>query len=270
MPAYIQLSFTVTTPETSQILIALLGEAGYTFEETDAGLKAFIQEDLFNENLISEISGKFRLDFTKETIPGKNWNAEWESNFNPVIIGEFVGIRANFHQPLNSVKHEIIITPKMSFGTGHHATTSLMIQQMEEIDFINKKVVDFGTGTGILSILAEKSGAAKILAIDNDEWSITNAAENLQQNNCNKVELRKDNCLRAGQSFDIILANINRNVLLDNFSSLVRHLVPGGILLISGIINEDEESILAEAHRFSMNTCKKTQDSNWLCISFIH
>src|SRR5205085_7037613 len=138
---------------------------------------------------------------------------EWEKNFERVIIDDFVAIRAPFHKPIQKVTHEIVITPKMSFGTGHHATTFMMIQQMQDVDFKNKKVLDFGTGTGILAILAEKLGATKITAIDNDEWSISNANENIKTNNCRNIQLLLSDSPMLSQKFDVILANINKSVI---------------------------------------------------------
>src|SRR5205809_7074705 len=142
-------------------------------------------------------------------IAEQNWNSIWEENFQPVIIQNAVAIRAHFHQPITTVQHEIIITPKMSFGTGHHATTYLMLEQMTSIDFAGKSVLDYGTGTGVLSIYAEKLGAAAITAIDNDEWSINNAAENIQQNNCKKINLALGNKPPAKHIYQVELANIN-------------------------------------------------------------
>jgi ribosomal protein L11 methyltransferase len=168
------------------------------------------------------------------------------------------------------VEHEIVITPKMSFGTGHHATTFMMIQQMQEIDFSGKKVFDFGTGTGILAILAERLGAKKIIAVDNDDWSIANTAENLERNNCSKVELKKADKVTADERFDIILANINKNVILDNFSSLVKQLSSKGILLLSGLLTEDEADILAEAGKFPLIFSVKSASNNWVALRFCH
>ncbi|MBK6935571.1 MAG: 50S ribosomal protein L11 methyltransferase [Chitinophagaceae bacterium] len=185
MNNYIQITFTNLQPEQADMLIAQLSEAGFDgFEEGENLLKAFIPENDYNKFLLKELTYKYRLQYAEQVIPEQNWNALWESNFQPVVVDDFVGVRACFHEPISSVEYEIGITPKMSFGTGHHATTYMMMQQMRNIPFLGKSVFDFGTGTGVLAILAEKLGAASVFAIDNDDWSIENARENCQFNNC--------------------------------------------------------------------------------------
>lgn len=277
MANYIQIEFLNISYEQSDILVAELSNIGFEgFEEGDKNLKGFIAEKGYDESMLKDIADRNNTMFSKSIIEETNWNAVWESNFQPVTIDElvhktpWVGIRAGFHEPIKAVKHEIIITPKMSFGTGHHATTSMMIQQMSEIDFTGKTILDFGTGTGILSILAEKMGAARIMAIDNDEWSIENAKENFQQNNCTKIELLKTDQLIAGNEFDIILANINKNVIIENFAAIVEQLALNGILLLSGLLADDEKDILYIAYEFSLSICKTTVDNNWICIGFKH
>ena len=186
------------------------------------------------------------------------------------MVDDFVGIRADFHEPVAGVEHEIVITPKMSFGTGHHATTFMMIQQMREIDFTGKSVFDFGTGTGILAILAEKQGASKIFAVDYDEWSIENAKENLAKNNCSKFVLKKaDHAVGEGQ-YDILLANINKNVILENFSTLVKNMTPSGLLLLSGLLAEDEADIIQASTIFSLTIVKIISKNNWISLKLSH
>jgi ribosomal protein L11 methyltransferase len=273
---YIQIEFPNISIEQAEILIAVLSGSGFEgFEEEANNLKAFIRANDFDETILDKVIHQFNIPFTKSIIKEANWNQLWESNFQPVVIEDlilnkpWVSIRADFHNPIAGVKHEIIITPKMSFGTGHHVTTCMMIQQMSEIDFKGKTVFDFGTGTGILSILAEKLGAAKIVAIDNDEWSIKNAAENLQLNNCSKTQLKKKDAAPIMQ-FDIILANINKKVILDNFSSLINHLNPKGVLLVSGLLTDDEKDILKKTDKFLVRKEKVTENNNWICIRFNH
>ena len=167
---YIKITFTELQPEQREILIAQLADAGYEgFEERDNSLDAFINTKGFDAHILNEISFKYQTPYTKEKIAETNWNQIWESNFEPVVVDDFVAVRAGFHKPITTTKFEIIITPKMSFGTGHHATTYMMIWLMKDIDITGKSVLDFGTGTGILAILAERSGAKNILAIDNDD-----------------------------------------------------------------------------------------------------
>ena len=269
MIQYLQIVFQNLLGETSELLISSLIEIGFDgFEEEGSNLKAFIPVNKFDDTALDEITRSFKINFSKSIIEETNWNHLWESNFEPVIIDDFAAIRADFHEPIKNVQHEIVITPKMSFGTGHHATTKMMILQMREIDFIDKTVFDFGTGTGILSILAEKLGASKIIAVDNDEWSIENAKENIQRNNCHKIELKKSDTILKSELFNIILANINKNVILEHFSSLINQLDHHGILVISGIMPEDKEDILNKANEFYLKYDNIMTDNGWMCIRF--
>jgi ribosomal protein L11 methyltransferase len=267
--SYKEIKFTHTTEETGSILIALLSASGYEgFEEEGSVLKAFIPESLFRQKQLEDIAHRLHLKYSIHTIPETNWNAVWESNFHPVVVDDFCAIRADFHEPIQHVAHEIIITPKMSFGTGHHATTFMMIKQMEGIDFPNKRVLDFGTGTGVLAILAGQLGAISITAIDNDEWSIANAAENFSRNNSNKIDLKKADTANVAGTFDIILANITRNVILDNFSLFISHLADDGILLLSGLLQEDEQHIVSKAAEYALHQENKTVRDNWISMRF--
>lgn len=267
---YIKISIQPQSPEQADILIAQLTEINYEgFEENDDNLFAFIPEEKFNEIALHEIINVLRLSFSKEIIEQRNWNEEWEKDFDPVIIDNFCAIRASFHQPVLSVKNEIIITPKMSFGTGHHATTYLMVQAMAQIDFINKSVFDFGTGTGVLSILAEKLGAKNILAIDMDEWSINNAAENIGENNCSHIFVEKNEQIPTSKKFDIILANINKNVILPNMQKMQQQLQLQGVLLLSGLLENDFEDILREAAKNDLMLEKKLSRENWICLKLL-
>ncbi|MEK7225756.1 MAG: 50S ribosomal protein L11 methyltransferase [Bacteroidota bacterium] len=272
---HVQITVTSLQPEQRDVLIAQLAEAGYEgFEETESELKAFITESNYDKASLHELAFRYQLSYTEQLIPEQNWNETWESNFHPVMIDDFVqgtpwiAIRADFHEPIKEVEHEIVITPKMSFGTGHHATTFMMVQQIRTIAFDSKSVFDFGTGTGVLAILAEKLGAVDVLAIDNDDWSITNAEENIQRNDCNRIRLKKANDAITDEQYDIILANINKNVILDNFSSLVRQLAPKGTLLLSGLLLEDEADILAETRKYPLILNGKTTDRGWICLRF--
>lgn len=269
MSAYIEIKFTSLQPGQQELLIAHLAEAGYEgFEESENELKAFIPEGKYDKTLLHEIAFKYQLHYTEQRIPEQNWNAVWESNFDPVIIDDFLAIRADFHEAVSGVEHEIIITPKMSFGTGHHATTYMMVQQMRQIDFTGKKIFDFGTGTGVLAILAEQLGAAQITAIDNDDWSIANAEENLERNKCHKIKLGKADSLTGKEQYDIILANINKNVILDNFPSLVSHLQAKGILLLSGLLTEDEKDVTLKARQYALHLSGKLVRNNWISLVF--
>jgi ribosomal protein L11 methyltransferase len=250
--------------EQQEILISELSELDATgFEQTDTHLLAYFEEGDFKSYDVNELLKNYLFHLT--TLPKQNWNALWESNFEPVVVDDFCAIRADFHQPIKNIQHEIIITPKMSFGTGHHATTYMMIQQMREIDFTNKKVFDFGTGTGILAILARQLGAFSVTAIDVDEWSIKNAEENFIKNNVDGIVLYQSSSLPE-ESFDIILANINRNVLIQYASTLVNLLSLNGILLMSGLLKEDEEVIVEVFNKLKM--IKSREKQNWLSLLF--
>ncbi|HEV2483139.1 MAG TPA: 50S ribosomal protein L11 methyltransferase [Puia sp.] len=185
---------TIPTKDFQEVLIALLGEMGYEgFEQEEAQLHAFIPEAAFDEAAVRELLEAHGLRYTLQRIEERNWNEEWEKNFQPVVVDGFCAIRAHFHPRVPEVEHELIITPKMSFGTGHHATTYMMLQAMRSLDLRGKRVLDFGTGTGVLAILAERLGADVVVAIDNDDWSIENARENVVENGCTRIQvLKKD------------------------------------------------------------------------------
>ncbi len=264
---YIKITFAGLQPEQKEILIAQLAEAGYEgFEETDNSLDAFINKKDFDKILLNEISYKYQTPYSLEKIAATNWNKVWESNFEPVIVEAYVGIRADFHKPITNTKYEILITPKMSFGTGHHATTYLMIELMKDLDLKGKSVLDFGTGTGILAILAEKSGAEIIYAIDNDDWSIANAEENFKKNKCQKINLKKASAAPSPKHLDIILANINKNVILENFNVLKDQLKNDGTLLLSGLLESDSEEILQRANELNLSVQKQLSRNNWIAI----
>jgi len=253
----------------SAVIIAMLSDIGYEgFEETDDTVKAYINETEFNESLVRDIAKQYSFSYNVSTLAPQNWNTVWEQNFEPVIIDDFVAIRAHFHQPVSGVQHEIVITPKMSFGTGHHATTTMMIQQMRSLDIKDKTVLDFGTGTGILAILAEKLGAANIMAVDNDIWSIENCKENIEQNNCSRIEVLQKDDAKINKQFAVILANINRNVILDNLTLLFQQLQEGGYLLLSGLLAEDEEIILIKINECKLTHINTRQQLQWISLLF--
>jgi ribosomal protein L11 methyltransferase len=261
-----------TQPEQTDILVAQLADAGFEgFEEQATALIAYIPEQDFDEAVLMALLQPHGLQFTRETIAQTNWNALWESNFEPVQVGDFCGIRAGFHPPFTPAPmHEIVITPKMSFGTGHHATTFCMIQLMQALDFKNKRVFDFGTGTGILAILAEKLGATQVDAIDIDEWAVTNTIENITANAGKLVKVwQADSLEGVKEVYDIVLANINRNILLAFMADMRRLLVPGGILLLSGIMPADETVILAAAREQGFDLQTKLDKDNWLAMQFM-
>lgn len=253
--------------EEQEILISQLSDSGADgFEQTDRYLLAYFNENIFKSYEVNELLKGH--SFTTDTIKEKNWNEVWESNFQPVVVDNFCAIRAEFHEPIKNVEHEIIITPKMSFGTGHHATTYMMIEQMRGIDFINKTVFDFGTGTGILAILAEKLGAAKITTIDVDDLSISNAKENIGRNNCSEISVNLSSQI-PDEKFDVVLANINRNVILNYLPQLNSCLNENGCLLLSGLLSSDEGDILKAISNYKLVLNKRIERSNWISLAFI-
>jgi ribosomal protein L11 methyltransferase len=263
---YIQLS--IEAGESRQeILIAQLSALEATgFEQTDTHLIAFFNEEDFPSYDVNEVLKKFVYHI--QTVKEQNWNALWEESFQPVVVNQFCAVRAHFHQPVPGVQYEILITPKMSFGTGHHATTYLMLQCMQSIDFKGKKVLDFGTGTGVLAILAEKLGAATITAIDNDIWSFENVQENIQLNHCLKVKPLHTDQIPNVESYDIILANITKNVLLHYMGILKSCLKNNGLLLLSGIFQEDKPAMVAAAQNWGMKLVTEKVRENWLSLQF--
>jgi len=265
MPDYFHIKFSHLPPEKQDLLIALLDDAGYEgYEEGPGFLSAFIPQEKFDEATLGAIEAQHQVIATKELVKEKNWNEEWEKNFQPVVIGRFCAVRASFHEPVPGVEHEIIITPKMSFGTGHHATTYIMIQFLQQLDIKGKRVLDFGTGTGILAILAERLGANGITAIDNDDWSIENAAENIAVNKCTGIKLSKAGDLKELGHFDVILANINRHVLLANMLDLKQHLTQGGVLILSGLLPDDAPVIEAKAAENDLRIFEQKNYNNWI------
>ncbi|MEI2824912.1 MAG: 50S ribosomal protein L11 methyltransferase [Chitinophagaceae bacterium] len=269
MSQYLQLIISSFEQNQQEILIAALMESEFEgIEESETVLLAYIKENDFDEMKLKGLQNSFHFDYKIKSIPDQNWNALWESNFDPVIVSDFVAIRAHFHKRIADVKHEIVITPKMSFGTGHHATTFMMVQQMRSLDFQNKSVFDFGTGTGILAILAEKMGATSILAIDNDAWSIENAMENTKTNLCKYIKIEKADKINEDNRFDIILANINKNVIIDNLKALASIMKADAILLLSGLLAADEHEVKQVASKFGLYQTNKAERNNWICLQY--
>src|ERR1700744_1567388 len=219
---YLQITIPVADPSLQEILIALLASLGYEgFEQQQTALQAFLPEEQFDAAALeSLLEQQGAPAYTIQHLEERNWNEEWEKSFQPVRVDDFCAVRAHFHTPMPGVTHELVITPKMSFGTGHHATTYMMLQGMQYLDFQGRRVLDFGTGTGVLAILAERLGASAVVAVDNDDWSIDNARENLAANHCTRTRILKTDTTPASGPFDIILANINKHVILGQLRSL--------------------------------------------------
>lgn len=270
---YTEIQIESTTEELQQTLIALLNNIGYEgYEESmeNFSFKAFINDNDFDENLLIKTLESFEVTFIKNNIKETNWNALWESNFNPITVDEIIYIRANFHEPKSNFPYQIIITPKMSFGTGHHATTYMCLQLMQELEFKNKTVYDFGSGTGILAIHAEQLGAKHVLAVDNDDWCIENSKENIEANNCSKIEIAKVENASVNKTFDIVIANVNRHIIIENMVYLAKAVTTKGSIIVSGIMQEDESEIvqLFADYNFNLLTQKNKDGAMWIALLF--
>ncbi len=264
---FIQVQFQNISASQSEILIALLSNIGFEgFEENDGLLKAFIKEADFKKDELDTILTDLDLSCTTSLVEQQNWNEKWESSFEPVIINDFAAVRAGFHQPVTNVQFEIIITPKMSFGTGHHATTYLMMDQMRFLDFTNKTVIDFGTGTGVLAILAEKMGARQVIAIDNDDWSIDNAKENLALNHSKNILIQQAETIPGDKIYDIVLANINLNVILTNMTAIANASNNGALILLSGFLITAEPQIRESLLLNGLTLKSLARQKDWICI----
>jgi len=273
---YIGYHFSVEPKELgSEILIAELGETAFeSFIETENGLSAYVQKELWNENILDDIqilhSEEFTISYTIEEIEQVNWNEEWEKNFEPIDIDGICQIRAPFHEK-NDAQYDIVIEPKMSFGTGHHETTFMMAQHLLETDVTGMKALDMGCGTAILAILAEMRGAQPIDAIDIDNWCYLNSIENAERNNCKHITVYEgDAALLIDQKYDLIIANINRNILLNDMQAYVNCLNKGGLLLLSGFYEEDIPFIDASCTEKGLTYVKKFQKNNWVSLKYVN
>jgi ribosomal protein L11 methyltransferase len=259
--------------EYRDILTAELAEIGFdTFMETDEGFEAFVENENFDAAQLHEIKAKYStqtpVTFLFDRIEKENWNEQWEKSYEPINVEDKCLIRAEFHSPDKKFPYEIIITPKMSFGTGHHQTTYLMIKNQMTIDHQDKRVMDAGCGTAILSIMSSNMGAKEVEAFDIDDWSVINGEENISINGCTNIHLQqgKISDVKLSGSFDIILANINKNVLLSEMKSYGEFLVSSGLLLLSGFYTEDISDLTKCAAQFSLKEVQRDQRENWACL----
>lgn len=253
-------------------LISILNHHHFDgYEETSESLKAYAPSDKVTAIEVKEVlhdNDLHHIRFSSQLLEDKNWNEEWEKNFEPVVIDNKVTIRAPFHAPFNT-PYEIVIEPKMSFGTGHHATTASMVQGMLREELRGRSVLDFGSGTGVLAILAEKLKAGPIMAIDNEEWAYNNCLENVERNNCVCIKtIKGDDTFVFSEKFDVILANINRNVILKNIAYWKSLLNTPGILMVSGILQSDEQDIIKEAEKNDLNVKDIIRNNGWLAVTF--
>lgn len=262
------------TVEITDILMAELGEIGFDiFEDTDNGIKAYCPLRTYDEIATYEIIDRYRflgsIDVSASEIDKQNWNAVWENNYDPIHISDQVYIRASFHEPNPLVAIEIIINPKMSFGTGHHETTTLMVQAMFELFLKGKSVLDVGTGTGILAFMGLKLGASRVHGFDIDPWSVENSRENAVLNECEIATFREGTIIDEPKAnYDLIVANINRNILLAELSEYTLRLTSDGVLLLSGFYVEDAPSIISSANLLGLKLTAQTNLRNWSCLRF--
>lgn len=259
------------TEDLKDILTAELYQLGYdSFLDTSAGFKAYQKVDAYNPNTVGKLLERYTLDtnFGSRKVTDQNWNEIWEKNFEPVHITKDCRIRASFHKPDSSVPFEIIINPKMSFGTGHHETTSQAARFILDLKHQGLSVLDVGCGTGVLSILAEKKGAAKIIGIDNDSNATINARDNLQLNHCRRIEILHATIADLSHTlfFDLIVANINRNVLLEEIDQYSRHLNKSGCLILSGFYTDDSSVVVKKCRAEAFKIIRQTEENHWACL----
>ena len=272
---YIAYDFNVSPKDpATEMLIAQLGHIGFeSFVENENGVVAYIQKKEWNSNKVEDLyllnSNEFNITFKHSEIEQTNWNKEWEKNFNPIQVNGQVSIRAPFHEN-PSLNFDIVIEPKMSFGTGHHETTHMMVQHLLALDLKNKKVLDMGCGTGILAIFAEMKGAQPTDAIDIDSWCFENSLENVQRNGCKHITvLEGDSSLLKGREYDVVIANINRNILLSDMKIYTDCLSENGVLLLSGFYKEDISIIESEVIKYGLVLDKMIQKNNWVALKYL-
>ena len=270
---YIAYDFNVSPKEpATEMLIAQLGYVGFeSFVEQDNGVTAYIQKQEWNSKILEDVfllhSNEFNITFEHNEIAQTNWNEEWEKNFNPIQVDDLVSIRAPFHTN-PSLQFDIVIEPKMSFGTGHHETTHMMVQHLLALDLDTKKVLDMGCGTGILAIFAEMKGAKPIDAIDIDSWCYENSLENIQRNNCNHITVYEGDASLLKEKYDVIIANINRNILLSDMKTYTDCLNENGVLLLSGFYKEDIVIIEDEVNKHGLTFETMIQRNNWVALKY--
>ncbi len=276
---YYELRFTYNFPVDKSIindvLAAELGEIGFeSFVESEDGILAYISEQLYDETALTNKLKEFPIDnvgirYTPQLIENKDWNEEWEKNyFKPIRIGNECIIRASFHKPEPGYAFNIIIDPKMAFGTGNHETTFLMISEMLKLDLEGKDMLDMGCGTAVLAILAKMKKASKVVGIDIDEWAYNNALENIHLNHTDDIQLALGGAeqIPAFGTFDVVFANINRNILLNDMQHYARSMKPGALLFMSGFYTQDIPFIKAECERNSLSFLSYAEKNNWVAV----
>jgi len=262
-------------PAYGEILMAELADIGFdSFMESPQGIEAYVEEGLLDQAALDEVIGKYAtqtaLTVATELMPRINWNEEWEKNYDPIMVGKEVYVRASFHPRRADFAHEIIINPKMSFGTGHHATTHLMLEFLLELQVAGKTVLDVGSGTGILAIMAHKLGAASVEAFDIDDWCVDNGDENFSLNGLMNLRMGLGTIREVSPHgpYDLVLANINKNVLLDEMDLYARILSLEGMLLISGFYEHDTLDLMQKAQLLHLVTVRQQIRNNWAAVAF--
>jgi ribosomal protein L11 methyltransferase len=272
---FTQIGGTLDAKVAREILAAELGALGFeSFSETDEQLSAYIQAQHWREDLLEEVrilsSDLVDFEIGREQIEQVNWNEQWEKNFNPIQVSGRVSVRAPFHED-PQLEYDIVIEPKMSFGTGHHETTHLMLEFLLELELEGKSVLDMGCGTGILAIFSEMRGASKVDAIDIDPWCYENSLENVSRNACKRIQVFEgDASLLSDRQYDLIIANINRNILLNDMESYVRCLRPGGILLLSGFYESDVKQINDLAEKLGLRKTEEKARNRWVGLKYVN
>ncbi|HNU58718.1 MAG TPA: 50S ribosomal protein L11 methyltransferase [Aquaticitalea sp.] len=273
---YFGYDFKVTPQQPAvEILMAELGFAGFeSFVETEDGVIAYIQTTDWRENILEDIdvlkSDAFSISYTIETIEQVNWNEEWEKNFNPITVGEKCTIRAPFHEKTDS-EYDIVIEPKMSFGTGHHETTHTMVEYLLKDDLRGKSALDMGCGTGVLAILAEMKGAKPIDAVDYDNWCYLNSIENVERNKCGNIAVFEgDAQILKDRKYDVVIANINRNILLNDMKVYAECLNPNGVMYLSGFYRNDIPDIETECNNLGMKRVETLEKNQWVALKFVN
>lgn len=263
--------YEITIQSTDEILLALLTAFDFeSFEEREDCIIGYINEHSFNEdvwNEIKEVAAPFTEDIRLQKIMPQNWNEIWEASFQPVMVDDFCVVRADFHPKMEGVKYDLLIQPKMAFGTGHHATTYMMMASMQDLDFQGKKVFDFGCGTGILAVLASKMGASEVVAIDIEQESYENTLENAFKNDVGTIQALCGDLtdLPSGQPFDIVLANINRNILLKYSTELTKLVNHDGCLVWSGVLSEDCQQVIKAFEGNGFSAEQLLHRDGWSC-----
>lgn len=272
---FTEINFTLSpdTSENREILISHLDDTGFeAYWEEDDVVHAYLPAENYNPDKLSSLSEKlntlFLINYKTDKLEDKNWNELWESNFDPVYINDRCIVRAPFHDPVPDIPYELIIKPQMSFGTAHHETTAMVLDLMTSMDLKNKDVLDMGSGTGVLAILAKIKGADKVVAVDNDEWAVRNTKDNIQKNEQEIEVLQGDIDIINNQQFDLILANINRNILLQHIPAYAEILAPKGTIIVSGFYTEDLDTIYTIAEKYGLNLINYNSKNNWVAAVF--